>query len=152
MIIGLISHIIPNGVAILQYTDDTIIFLKHDLDNAIHLKFMLYLFEMLVGLKINFNKSEVFMVNDEENWGKKYAEIFNCQLGVFPIKYLGVPRLKVLDQLPLVKKGGKKLDVWKGGLLSMAGRATLISSSLNNAPIFVTCLFIFSQNYHRKDR
>jgi len=28
------------------------------------------LFEMLAGLKINFNKSEVIMLNDEENWGK----------------------------------------------------------------------------------
>lgn len=27
---GLIDHIIPKGVAILQYADDTIIFLKHD--------------------------------------------------------------------------------------------------------------------------
>jgi len=70
LITGLISHIIPNGVAILQYADDTIIFLKHDLQGVVHLKLLLYLFEVLAGLKINFNKSEVIMLNDEENWGK----------------------------------------------------------------------------------
>jgi hypothetical protein len=65
LITSLISHIIPNGVAILQYVNDTIVFLKHDLDGAVHMKLLLYLFEMLSGLKINFNKSEIFMINDE---------------------------------------------------------------------------------------
>lgn len=111
LITGLISHIIPNGVAILQYADDTIVFLKHDLDGAVHMKFLLYLFEMLDGLKINFNKSEIYIVNDEGEWGQTYAEIFNCQVGLFPIKYLGVPvspsRLKVCDWIPLVEKVSK---------------------------------------------
>jgi len=31
LITGLISHIIPNGVAILQYADDTILFVEDDL-------------------------------------------------------------------------------------------------------------------------
>ena len=101
LITGLISHIIPNGVAILQYADETIIFLKHDLSGAIHMKLLLYLFEMLAGLKINFNKSEILMINDDKSWGTQYADIFNCQVGLFPIKYLGVPvnpsRLKVID-------------------------------------------------------
>jgi hypothetical protein len=78
LVTGLINHIVPNGVAILQYADDTIIFLKHDLNGAMHMKLLLYLFEMLAGLKINFNKSEIFMVNDEANLGLQYAEIFNC--------------------------------------------------------------------------
>ena len=67
LITGLIDHIIDRGVAILQYADDTIIFLKHDINNANHMKLLLYLFEMLAGLKINFNKSEILMINDEDN-------------------------------------------------------------------------------------
>jgi len=102
-------------VAILQYADDTILFLQHDLEGATHMKLLLYLFEMLAGLKIGFNKSEILMINDEENWRQQYAETFNCQVGLFSIKYLGVPvspsRLKVSDWLPLVEKGNKRLDV-----------------------------------------
>jgi hypothetical protein len=41
LIIGLIDHIIPLGVAILQYADDTIICLKHDLAKARNLKLLL---------------------------------------------------------------------------------------------------------------
>lgn len=140
LVTGLIHHIIPHGVAILEYVDDTIIFLKHNLNDARHMKFLLYLFEILASLKINFDKSEIYMVNDEGNLGIQYAELFNCQVGLFPIKYLGVPvspsRLKVLDWLPLVDKGNNRLDVWKGGTLSIAGRSTLITASLNNSPMY----------------
>ena len=116
---GLIDHIIPNGVAILQYVDDTIIFLKHDLEGARNMKLLLYMYEMMAGLKINFNKSEVVMINDTENWGSLYADLFNCQIDLFPIKYLGVPvspsRLHLSDWAPLVDKSHKRLDIWKGG-------------------------------------
>ena len=150
LIIGLISHVIPNGVAILQFVDDTILFLKHDLEGATHMKLLLYLFEMFAGLKINFNKSEILMINDEENWGNQYAEIFNCQVGLFPIKYLGVPvspsKLKVSDWLPLVEKGNKRLDVWKGGTLSIAGRSTLISASLNNSSVYHMSVYLLPKS------
>jgi hypothetical protein len=67
LVTGLISHIIPKGVAMLQYANDTIVFLKHDIEGVVHMKLLVYLFEMLAGLKINFNKSEFFMINDEGN-------------------------------------------------------------------------------------
>jgi hypothetical protein len=150
LVTGLISHIIPKGVAILQYADDTILFLKHDLNGATHMKLLLYRFEMLAGLKINFNKSEILMINDEENWGQQYAETFNCQVGIFPIKYLGVPvspiRLKVSDWLPLIEKGNKRLDVWQGGNLSIAGRSILISASLTNAPIYHMSVYLLPKS------
>lgn len=140
MIVVLIEHIIPNGVAILQYADDTIVCLKHDIQSAVHLKFLLYLYGIMSGLKINFNKSEVLMINDEESLGQTYAEILNCQIGSFPIKNLGVPvspsRLHISDWSHLVEKSNKKLDVWKGGNMPIAGRTTLIGASLNNSPIY----------------
>ena len=41
------------------------------------------------------------MINDEDNVAHINADIFNCQIGYFPIKYLRVPvsprRLHVLD-------------------------------------------------------
>jgi hypothetical protein len=74
---GLVEHIIPRGVAILQYADDTILCLKHDLEGARNLKLLLYMFEMIAGLKINFSKSEILMINDVDDWGHHYAEIFN---------------------------------------------------------------------------
>lgn len=53
--------------------------------------------------------------------------------GSFPFTYLGLPiggqisRLKAWD--PIIERIEKKLDLWKGRLLSIGGRVTLIKSS-----------------------
>jgi hypothetical protein len=35
---GLISHLVEGGILILQYADDTILFLEHDLQKAVNMK------------------------------------------------------------------------------------------------------------------
>jgi hypothetical protein len=57
---GLIPHLVEGGVSLLQYADDTIIFMQHDLEKALNMKLILCMFEQLSGLKINFHKSEIF--------------------------------------------------------------------------------------------
>ena len=57
---GVIPHFIDDGLSILQYADDTIIFIDHDLEQVKNLKLLLCAFEQLSGLKINFHKSEIF--------------------------------------------------------------------------------------------
>jgi hypothetical protein len=73
------------------------------------------MFEQLSSLKINFDKSEVLMIGGDDNMALRYAEIFNCQLNVFPLKYLGVPiyasRLHVIDSLELEEKLVRKLII-----------------------------------------
>jgi hypothetical protein len=78
------------------------------------------MYELMAGVKIIFYKSEVMVINDEKNWAEIYAEIFNCQLGTFSIKYLEVPvspsRLHIIDWLPLEEKKQKKtscLERWE---------------------------------------
>ena len=43
-------------MGILQYADDTVLCFEHDIDKAINVKLLLYLFELMSGLKINFEK------------------------------------------------------------------------------------------------
>jgi hypothetical protein len=66
---------------------------------------LLYIFEQLSDLKINFEKSDILSIGGGNNIDKTFAEIFNCQIGIFPIKYLGVPisarRLGVIDWIKL---------------------------------------------------
>ena len=59
---GVIPHLVEDGLSILQYADDTILFMDHDLDKARNLKLLLCAFEELSGLKINFHKSELFLL------------------------------------------------------------------------------------------
>ena len=54
------------GIALFQYADDTILFVQDDVEQVRHLKLILYMFEAMSGLKINFLKSEVLMVIEDE--------------------------------------------------------------------------------------
>ena len=91
LIVGLAADLIPDGVAVLQYADDTIICIEDDIEKAVNLKLLLYMFEMMSGLKVNFQKSEILAVGGDESVVNKNAEIFNCEVGSFPLKYLGMP-------------------------------------------------------------
>ena len=110
---GLVPHLVDGGISILQYADDTIIFMEHDLVKARNMKLLLCLFEQLSGLKINFHKSEVICVGLEENRIKLFEDILTCKRGALPFKYLGIPvddrRLKNSDWNPSVNKTEKRM-------------------------------------------
>ena len=61
LIQGLAQDLIPDGINMLQYADDTIFMFRHNLESARNLKLILCLFEQLSGLKVNFHKSEAFL-------------------------------------------------------------------------------------------
>jgi hypothetical protein len=42
----------------------------------------------------------------------------------------------------LEEKSAKKLDIWKGGYLSIAGRTNLINSSLSNTSIYHMSMYL----------
>jgi hypothetical protein len=60
LVSGINPHLVGDGLSILQYVDDTIILLDHNLSQAINMKLLLTVFELLSRLKINFHKSEIF--------------------------------------------------------------------------------------------
>jgi hypothetical protein len=92
---GLIEEVIPylvdGGLSILQYADDTILFMEHGLEKAQNLKLILSAFEKLSGLKLNFHKSELFCFGEAQDEVSAYAELFGCGQGQFPLRYLGIP-------------------------------------------------------------
>jgi hypothetical protein len=57
---GIITQLVDDGLSILQYADDTIIFMNHDLEQAKNMKILLIVFELLSRLNINFHKSTIF--------------------------------------------------------------------------------------------
>jgi hypothetical protein len=77
-ITSLVTHLIEDGLSILQYTDDTILFMEHNLEQAKNMKLFLCAFKQLFGLKINFHKSELFCYGEEENLNSntdKYLDV-----------------------------------------------------------------------------
>jgi hypothetical protein len=84
---GLIPHLVEGGVSVLQYADDTIIFLEHDLEKALNMKLILCIFEQLSGLNINFHKSELFCFGKAKEGSVQtsfWLSIWNAPYQVLP--------------------------------------------------------------------
>jgi hypothetical protein len=142
---GLIPHLVEGGVSILQYADDTILFLEHDLDKAINMKLILSFFEQLSGLKINFHKSELFCFGKAKDYQEDYKDIFGCTIGALPFKYLGIPihfrKLTIKEWKIIEDRFEKKLASWIGKILSYGDRLVLINSILTSLPMFLLSFF-----------
>jgi len=135
---GMVPHLVDEGMAILQYVDDTILFFEDDLEQAKNLKIILCVFEELSGLKINFHKSELFCMGEAKNRASEYMALFGCKEGTIPFKYLGIPmsnsRITNKDWSQMETRFQKKLSSWKGKLLTVGGRLVLINSVLSSLP------------------
>jgi hypothetical protein len=142
---GVVFHLVDGGLPILQYVDDTILYMEHGSKKARNLKLTLSTFEKLSGLKINFPKNELFCFGDAQDDANMYAEIFGCGLGLFPISYLGIPiqfrRLTVAEWKLVEERLQKQLSIWKGNLLSLGGKLVLINSILMNMVLSMISFF-----------
>jgi hypothetical protein len=78
LVTGMAEILVDKGVAILQYADDTVMCLKDNMEKARNVKLMLYLFEQMSGLKINFKNSETILIGGDNNLTTQYADLFNC--------------------------------------------------------------------------
>jgi retron-type reverse transcriptase len=78
LIDGVVPHLVDNVLSILQYAYDTLIFMDDNLDKAKNLKLVLCTFEQLLGLKINFYKSEIFCFGEVRNSENIYSQLFEC--------------------------------------------------------------------------
>jgi hypothetical protein len=72
-IIGLVPHLVEEAFPILQYADDMILFMDHDIEQAKNLKLLLCVFEQLSDLKINFHKSGLFCYGEAKEYHDQYT-------------------------------------------------------------------------------
>lgn len=68
------------------------------------------------------------------------AKMLNCPIGVFPMKYLGLPigPEKILTPKLnfLLERMEKRLSGWNGRSLTQAGRAVHINACLSSIPSY----------------
>lgn len=75
----------------LQFADDTLIKGEKCSSNIWTIKAVLQLFECISGLKVHFYKSQLYGVNVRDDWRQRATEVLNCNVGVLPFTYLGLP-------------------------------------------------------------
>jgi hypothetical protein len=148
LIEGLGNDLIEGGVISLQYVDDILLFMGGNEDQARNLKWLLSCFELMSSMRINYHKSELIPVNIENVYEvNRWAEIFGCPVGTFPVKYLGIPqhytKLSREDLQLLVDKIIKRITGWRGKLISRAGRIILIKTCLASIPLYLLSFIKF---------
>jgi hypothetical protein len=88
---GVLGDLVPGGISHIQYADDTVITIDGSDRSILNLKLILYCFEWMSRLKINFHKSEVFVFGAVQQERERMANMLNCSLGTWPMKYLRIP-------------------------------------------------------------
>jgi hypothetical protein len=137
---GVLEDLIPEGISYIQYANDTVIMVDGSDKSIINLKLILYCFEWLTGLKINFHKSEVFVFRVPQAEKERMANMLNCVLGELPLKYLGITisnnHLGMGAFSPICQKMLKRLDPWRGKHLTSGGRQILTNTCLSSIPLY----------------
>jgi hypothetical protein len=91
--------------------------MENDLGQAANMKLLLCAFEQLSGLKINFHKIEVFCYGEGKEMEGLYTNLFECDLGQYPFRYLGIPmhhkKISNVNWKIIEDKFEKKLSCWK---------------------------------------
>jgi hypothetical protein len=151
---GVLTHLIPEGIIYIQYADDTILMVKEDDASVINIKFILYCFEWLSDLKINYHKSEAYVFSMKNAARVRIANMLNCQLSELPLKYLGIPisdtKLGKNAFEELTEKVAKRIPPWRGKQSSSSGRLILTNNCLSSVPIYTLGFYLLPLGTHRK--
>lgn len=73
----------------MQFADDILCFIKVEESLGLNLKYLLLIFETILGLKVNLSKSSMdgIGVGMQETI---FARLFGCKVEAWPLKYLGL--------------------------------------------------------------
>ena len=111
---GLDPNLVDDDLSILQYADDTILFMENDVEDDKNMKLLLCAFEQSSGLKINFHKSEMFCYGEARELERGYSQIFGCDMGTLPFKHSGRPmhhrKLRNSDWKTVEERFQKKIE------------------------------------------
>jgi hypothetical protein len=122
-------------------------------ESILNLKLILYCFESMCGIKINYHKSELYVMRGGQHIKEEIAENLNCKLGQFPMTYLGIPihikKLKQVDLQMVNEKLGKSTDPWQGKLISSGGRLILDNSYLSSILVYMMDFYHLTNRQYR---
>jgi hypothetical protein len=143
---GVMSHLVLEGITHIQYDGDTILMVEGDDSSMINMKVILYCFEWLSGLKINYHKSEAYIFGMEEEEKVRIVNMLNYKLGELPMAYLEIPlsdtKLGRDAFTGLTEKISKRIPPWKGKNMSSGARLILSNSCLASLPTYTMGFYL----------
>ena len=125
------------GITHPQYADDTILFFEPTYGKHHEPRISYFLLKEMSSMIINYNKSEIIMVQMSRESGEGIAYTFNCKSGSLPMKYLGIPVSDVnltKSELSEKNKVRNRLKTWKCGSFSYGGKSIVLNTYLTIIP------------------
>lgn len=117
-------------VLLLQFTDDTVLFLRDNVAIVFTLKAILRYFELASDLKVNCYKSSLVGVHVEQRKVFSIAKILNCTTMTIPFVYsrlsVGENARKIGTWQPVIDKMRRILTPWRRKHLSFGRRICFI--------------------------
>jgi hypothetical protein len=77
-----------------QYADNALLILLADEGQLLFLKILLTNFGSAIRLKVNYDKSNMIPINISDGRLHVVLQTLQCQKGIFPFTYLGLPDLE----------------------------------------------------------
>ncbi|XP_021721937.1 uncharacterized protein LOC110689456 [Chenopodium quinoa] len=136
----------------LLFADDCIIFSKANMQDLEAINDVLEVYEKSSGQNINFDKTTIFFSKGVGE-GKRKELANRCGVRVVDIhdRYLGLPtvvgRSKKVITKGITEKLWKKLQGWKGMVLSKAGREVMIKAVAQSLPTYAISVFKFPSSF-----
>jgi hypothetical protein len=150
-----ISNIIDDGLSILQYTDDKILFMDQNLEQAWNMKLLLAAFEQLVGLKTNYHKSELFYFWEAKDHELQYEQLFGCKKGSYQFRYIGFPmHFKKLynSDWKMIEENREKIELLEGEIFICGWASSAYQFSFDDSHSVYAVFFWSTKRSVRKDR
>ncbi|KAL2251988.1 UNVERIFIED_CONTAM: Retrovirus-related Pol polyprotein from type-1 retrotransposable element R2 [Sesamum indicum] len=136
----------PARVFQLGFADDLLLFCRADMDSVSVFKMGLDRFAEWSGLRLNVQKSHLFISRSAQDRKDQMLAVLGFQEGHLPMRYLGLPllssRLSISDCQPLLSKIDAHITGWEGISLSYAGRVQIIKSVLSTLSLYWASAFI----------
>jgi hypothetical protein len=90
----------------------------------------------------NVDKCVITPIRCSEEQVQAVREVFLCRVQEFPTTYLGAPlsisRMHRSEEQRLVDAVAARVPTWKGGLLTDAGKASLVRTTLSTIPVHIS--------------
>ncbi|CAH9145483.1 unnamed protein product [Cuscuta epithymum] len=133
------------NISHVAYADDLMLFSRGDTTSIQILTQALEDFGNISGLRVNYDKSNIFLGGNAYYDLDTILELVDFKIGTFPVKYLGVPlaplKLSVAQYAPLLESITTFINAWSIKSLSYAGRVELIKSVIQGVHSFWLHMF-----------
>ncbi|XP_062100181.1 uncharacterized protein LOC133806062 [Humulus lupulus] len=129
------------------FTDDSYLFCKASMEEAVHVKELLHSYQVASGQQINLAKSSVFFSTNTriETRQDICTELHIPEVGPYSM-YLGLPNTLGRNKSVLLgyikDKMRKRIEQWEGRLLSKAGKEVLIKTVAQALPSYAMNFFL----------